>query len=167
MSCDYFTTAFHHHLTNPPEDRRIPPDKHLPPVTMPTVASMPTQRTPHLANPIAQLANDHSLDQSQVNDETVPLTHSGIPQQIGGFTLGDKIGEGGMGVVYHATGPHGEPAALKLLKPDTVGDKGSHRAVFTRGAYRIPGTAPACAPSLSRRPRGHVLLHGDRVRWFA
>src|SRR5262249_34266310 len=44
--------------------------------------------------------------------------------QIGNYTVQSSIGEGGMGIVYHAiqTGLN-RPVALKILRPNVIGDQ--------------------------------------------
>jgi hypothetical protein len=46
---------------------------------------------------------------------------------VGGYRLLTRIGEGGMGVVHLAQGPDGRRAALKVLRPNVVGDDESRR----------------------------------------
>ncbi|HEX5561113.1 MAG TPA: serine/threonine-protein kinase [Nocardioidaceae bacterium] len=41
---------------------------------------------------------------------------------VGGYRLLARIGEGGMGVVHLAEGPDGRQVALKVLRPNVVGD---------------------------------------------
>ena len=46
---------------------------------------------------------------------------------VGGYRLLRQIGVGGMGVVHLAEGPDGRQAALKVLRPNVVGDDESRR----------------------------------------
>ena len=46
---------------------------------------------------------------------------------VGGYRLLTRIGEGGMGVVHLAQGPDGRRSALKVLRPNVVGDDESRR----------------------------------------
>jgi tetratricopeptide (TPR) repeat protein len=47
---------------------------------------------------------------------------------VAGFRLGEKLGEGGMGVVFRAAGPDGAPAAVKLLNASgTSGHEAARR----------------------------------------
>jgi serine/threonine protein kinase len=41
---------------------------------------------------------------------------------VGGYRLLARIGEGGMGVVHLAEAPDGHRVALKVLRPQVVGD---------------------------------------------
>ena len=54
-----------------------------------------------------------------------------MPEEIHGLRLGDVLGRGGMGVVYAATGPAGEPLAVKVVNPELMADVGA-RARFER-----------------------------------
>lgn len=54
-----------------------------------------------------------------------------IGSQIGEYSVGDLLGEGGMGKVYTATGPDGGRVALKLVKEDYARDE-----TFRRRFYR-------------------------------
>ncbi|KAB8186676.1 serine/threonine protein kinase [Microbispora catharanthi] len=46
----------------------------------------------------------------------------GDPQRIGQYMLTGRLGTGGQGIVYHATGPTGEPVAVKWIRADLTGD---------------------------------------------
>jgi predicted Ser/Thr protein kinase len=46
---------------------------------------------------------------------------------VGGYRLLRQIGEGGMGVVHLAEPPDGEEVAVKVLRPNVVGDEESRR----------------------------------------
>lgn len=54
-------------------------------------------------------------------------------ERLGGYTLGARVGEGGMGVVYKATDAQGRVVAIKLLKPHVAADE-EHRRRFAREA---------------------------------
>ncbi len=41
---------------------------------------------------------------------------------VGAWTLGDQLGEGGMGRVFRATNPLGKEAAVKIVKADLARD---------------------------------------------
>jgi serine/threonine protein kinase len=44
------------------------------------------------------------------------------PPRVGSYQLLARLGAGGMGVVYLASGQDGRPVALKVLRPEMVGD---------------------------------------------
>ncbi|WP_240195461.1 serine/threonine-protein kinase [Nocardioides faecalis] len=45
------------------------------------------------------------------------------PVRVGDYTLLTRLGEGGMGIVHLASGPDGRRVALKVLRPQVVGDE--------------------------------------------
>ena len=49
------------------------------------------------------------------------------PGTVGGYTLLSRIGEGGMGVVHLARRGDGQRVALKVLRPQVVGDDEARR----------------------------------------
>lgn len=48
---------------------------------------------------------------------------SGVPTRVGDYTLLTRLGEGGMGIVHLARGSDGRRVALKVLRPQIVGDQ--------------------------------------------
>ncbi|GAB4013274.1 serine/threonine-protein kinase [Nocardioides ultimimeridianus] len=47
----------------------------------------------------------------------------GAPERVGDYTLLTRLGEGGMGIVHLARGRDGHRVALKVLRPQVVGDR--------------------------------------------
>ncbi len=64
----------------------------------------------------------------------------GDPTHLGAYTLRGRLGSGGMGMVYLASDPSGEPVAVKVIRPD-VADQPLFRDRFRRevtAARRVP-----------------------------
>ena len=71
--------------------------------------------------------------------------HTSDPRIIGRYRILARIGTGGMGFVYLAEGDPGQEVALKLVRPELVGDRG-FRARFRReveAAQRVGGICTA------------------------
>ena len=67
----------------------------------------------------------------------------GDPAAVGGYRLTGRLGEGGQGIVYLATGADGTRVAVKLLRADLVGDaQASER--FVREVAMARRVAPFC-----------------------
>ncbi|SEG85017.1 Serine/threonine protein kinase [Nonomuraea solani] len=67
----------------------------------------------------------------------------GDPATVGEYGLTGRLGEGGQGIVYLATGPDGTKVALKLLRSDLAGDaEASER--FVREVAMARRVAPFC-----------------------
>jgi len=103
---------------------------------------------------------------------------------LGPFQLADPMGQGGMGLVWRAAGPTGDPVAVKVLRPDVpepsaramqrevasmaslchphvvaVHDVGTVTTAESESDERLPAGSPWVAMELA--PRGSVL---DRYR---
>lgn len=108
--------------------------------------------------------------------------------RVGGYQLLTRLGEGGMGVVHLARGPSGERVALKVIRPNVVGDDESRarlaREVNSLSRVRsrrvaeiidadpwgpVPFVATRYVPGLSLHD--HVAEEGplddDDLVWFA
>lgn len=70
-----------------------------------------------------------------------PLT-ADDPEQVAGYRLTGRLGAGGMGVVYLATGPAGQ-VAVKLVRPELADDPG-FRARFRREVAAARRVSGAC-----------------------
>ncbi len=55
----------------------------------------------------------------------------GDPRRVGSYRLTDRLGSGGMGVVYLGVGEDGRLVAVKVMRPEQAGDL-EFRARFER-----------------------------------
>jgi len=60
----------------------------------------------------------------------MPALDPGLPRKIGPYRLLDKIGEGGMGVVYLARDAESRPVAVKILGPAVAADPNARRRLL-------------------------------------
>ncbi|GAB2765812.1 hypothetical protein GCM10027020_17970 [Nocardioides salsibiostraticola] len=123
-------------------------------------------------------------------DADAPASRDGVGSglQVGEYELLARIGEGGMGIVHLARKPGGQRIALKLLRPQIVGDEEArHRLAREVGSLRrirsrwvaeildadpwaeIPFVATRYVPGLSLHD--HVPeqgpIEGQDLLWFA
>jgi eukaryotic-like serine/threonine-protein kinase len=77
--------------------------------------------------------------------EAVPARplRPGDPDGLGGYRLLGRLGEGGMGVVYLAEAPTGQPVALKVIRGDLAGDP-TFRRRFRSEVTRARQVPPFC-----------------------
>ena len=66
-----------------------------------------------------------------------------LPSKIGPYRLLDKIGEGGMGVVYLARDAESRPVAVKILGPAVAGDPNARRRLL-REVDKLPRLTENC-----------------------
>jgi ABC-type oligopeptide transport system substrate-binding subunit len=78
--------------------------------------------------------------------ETAPLRPND-PERIGAYQLTGRLGEGGQGIVYLATGPAGESVAVKLLHAQFSGDAKA-RARFAGELASAKRVAPFCTAQI-------------------
>jgi serine/threonine-protein kinase len=65
-------------------------------------------------------------------------------REMGSYRLGELLGKGGMGEVYRATHRMlARPAAIKLIRPEMLGDKGAGAAQLTVKRFRREAEAAA------------------------
>ncbi|GAB7004634.1 hypothetical protein JCM18899A_21070 [Nocardioides sp. AN3] len=104
-----------------------------------------------------------------------PGSEAGGPRTIGGYTLLASLGEGGMGVVHLARRSDGQRVALKILRPQVVGDDetrarlarevASLRRVRSRWVAEIIDADPwAPVPYIATRYVPGLSLHDEVVR---
>ncbi|MFW6867700.1 serine/threonine-protein kinase [Nocardioides sp. CPCC 206347] len=113
---------------------------------------------------------------------------SGPPTRVGDYTLLTQLGEGGMGIVHLAQGSDGRRVALKVLRPQIVGDKEARgrlaREVSSLTRIRSPWVAEMLAADpwaeipyvVTRYVPGHTLhehvaaegsIEGRDLHWLA
>ncbi|MFG2402569.1 serine/threonine-protein kinase [Streptomyces lydicus] len=83
-----------------------------------------------------------------------PALHAQDPADLGDFRLVARLGEGGMGQVFLALSPGGQPAAVKMIRPEFARDPefGQRFEREVRAAQRVLGAH--LAPLLDADPRG-------------
>ena len=119
---------------------------------------------------------------------TSPPERAPVDLRVGGYTLLNRLGEGGMGVVHLARRDDGHRVALKVLRPHIVGDDEARARLarevssLTRIRSRwvaeivdsdpwgeIPYVATRYVPGLSLHEYVAEVgpIRGDDLRWFA
>ncbi|MFD4371164.1 serine/threonine-protein kinase [Streptomyces sp. NPDC058486] len=78
--------------------------------------------------------------------------HAQDPAELGDFRLAARLGEGGMGQVFIASSPGGQPAAVKVIRPEFAQDAefGQRFAREIQAAQRVRGAH--LAPLLDADP---------------
>ena len=83
---------------------------------------------------------------------------------VAGYRIEERIGRGGMGVVYRAEHLNlRRRAAIKIIAPELADDVGLPRALQPRGADRRRAAAPEHRHGVRRRRGGRPALPGDAV----
>ncbi len=81
------------------------------------------------------------------------------PTQVGRYRLVGRLGVGGMGRVYAATGPDGRRAAIKVIRDDLADDTGFRhrfrREVAAASAVALAASPPLAPPPSPPYPYGH------------
>ena len=69
-------------------------------------------------------------------------------RELGSYTLGERIGRGGMGEVFHATHRMlARPAAVKLIRPEALGESSTEGAALAIERFRREADAAAALQS--------------------
>src|SRR5688500_7713921 len=72
-----------------------------------------------------------------------------LGEQVGPYRIGPPLGEGGMALVYRATGPDGTEVARQLLRPEVAHDSVLRRS-FEREVRAVAGVRhPHLVPVLA------------------
>lgn len=77
-----------------------------------------------------------------------------VPRVLGRYTLGRRLGEGGMGVVHHATRDDGRQVAVKVLRPHIAHDPDARRRLDREVATLARVDSPRVAAVLDADTQG-------------
>ena len=84
----------------------------------------------------------------------------GDPSHVDGYRIDGRLGEGGQGVVFLATGPSGERVAVKRLRPG-LADEGTARVRMVKEVNAARQVAPFCTARVIAAkldgPHPHVI----------
>ena len=84
--------------------------------------------------------------------------------RVGPYVIEQRLGEGGMGLVFKARDPSGREVALKLVRDELVGQRGTSASASTREARRRPpGRFAARGGGAGHRRIRRRPLHGPGV----
>src|SRR5260370_18193825 len=75
-----------------------------------------------------------------------------MPDRLGGYRLLDRIGEGGMGVVFLARDRGHRTVALKVLRSSVAGDPTARRRLAPEGETMQRVRSPNLAPGIAAGP---------------
>ena len=90
--------------------------------------------------------------------------HSDDPRSVGGYKVVDRLGNGGMGVVYRARARSGREVAVKVVHAQYAQDP-VFRTRFRQEIEAVRKVSGAfTAAGRGRRPGGGTPLDGDAVR---
>jgi len=81
---------------------------------------------------------------------------SSAPTQVGRYALLTRLGEGGMGIVHLAQGPDGQRVALKVLRPQIVGDQEARQRLAREVGSLTRVRSPWVAEMLDADPWAEV-----------
>ncbi|GAA3551272.1 serine/threonine-protein kinase [Nocardioides daeguensis] len=81
---------------------------------------------------------------------------SSAPTHVGRYALLTKLGEGGMGIVHLAQGPDGQRVALKVLRPQVVGDQEARQRLAREVGSLTRVRSPWVAEMLDADPWAEV-----------
>src|SRR5260370_2555249 len=79
-----------------------------------------------------------------------------MPDRLGPYRLLDRIGEGGMGVVYLARDSEHRSVAIKVLRPSVAGGPTPPRPPAPAGENMRPGRRPPVAQGVDNDATGNL-----------